>query len=195
MLALLIHVLLVLVFGSAPGGNSPRGGGVQGPLSVRLAGLPAQRRTDPGDVPRARVDISGPPAPRPMATLPRPAPTPRPTDRPPPRAPAEAPQTVLEAPRPVPAPALPSPTPPEPWWWRTERVRCAPPCVTRSTTIKAPTATTGAATASANARRDGRPQTGRRLRTTCGDSRSGARCAVSALPSPRVALAVILAKS
>ena len=68
MLALLIHVLLVLVFGSAPGGNSPRGGGVQGPLSVRLAGLPAQRRTDPGDVPRARVDISGPPAPLPWGT-------------------------------------------------------------------------------------------------------------------------------
>ena len=45
-LALLIHVLVVLVFGNAPGGSAPRGEGVWGALNIRLAGGDASGRRE-----------------------------------------------------------------------------------------------------------------------------------------------------
>ena len=41
LLALLLHVWVVLVFGSAPGGSAKPGDGLWGAIQVQLTGLPA----------------------------------------------------------------------------------------------------------------------------------------------------------
>jgi len=117
MLALLLHVLLVALIGSAPAGRARPGEGVRGPLSVTLRGAPARQGRDVG--PPAPAPVTAPPArlqarPAPVAREPAAAEVTPPTVEPQPSPPVlSRPPEPLAPAQVVPAPVEPAPAPVE----------------------------------------------------------------------------------
>ena len=111
-LAFLLHVWVVLMFGTLQGGTAKPGEGVWGSLTVSLVGLPGRgeaptRSTEEGALAPARNADPGSAQAAPQTSAHEDVPADRPVDAPPPVEPAVPP--TPDAPPPAPAPEEPLP--------------------------------------------------------------------------------------